>query len=108
MVKDEVLVILESDINNPGSYKSGEFLEQHVLRHASSIIKTDRVSLIDALKEWIQTKTEPRAMLAVKVAQKLKLEELKPEIVQLRNEVSAGKNFPLFYLRYFDEALKNL
>lgn len=108
MGKEEILTILESDVQDPGSYKSGEYLEEHALRHASYIVETDRQGLVEALTEWINAKTEPRTMLAVTIAQKLKLKELMNPIRMLRNEIAHGNVFPSFYLRYIDEALEGM
>lgn len=108
MGKEDVLAILESDISNPGSYKSGEYLEEHALRHAFNIVTTDRPGLVEALTEWINLKTEPRTMLAVRIAQQLKLAELINPIRKLRNEIAHGQVFPSYYLRYIDEALEDI
>lgn len=108
MSKEEILLILEGDINNPGSSKSGEYLEEHVLRHSAEIVQTDRQGLVEALKEWIEAKEEPRTMLAVRIARKLGLLELIPQIKDLREEIAHGGVFPKFYLRYIDEALNVL
>lgn len=108
MGKEEILTILESDIRDPGSYKSGEYLEEHAMRHASNIVEIDRQGLVEALIEWINTKTEPRTMLAVRIAQQLKLAELMNPIRMLRNEIADWHVFPSFYLRYIDEALEGM
>lgn len=108
MSKEDVLAILESDISNPGSYKSGEYLEEHVLEHAVDILHKDKQGLIEALKDWIEAQSEPRTMLAVRVAKNLGLVELIPQILELRREIDSGKVFPKFYLRYIDEALNIL
>lgn len=47
-------------------------------------------------------------MLAVRIARKLGLLELIPQIKDLRDEIARGDLFPRFYLRYTDEALKIL
>lgn len=108
MSKEYVLAVLEGDINNPGSYKSGEYLEESVFRHSTEIIQTDRQGLVEALKEWIEAKEEPHTMLAVRIARRLRLMEMIPQIKDLRDEIARGGVFPKFYLRYIDEALNVL
>ncbi|WP_366921798.1 hypothetical protein MFMK1_002214 [Metallumcola ferriviriculae] len=108
MSKEDVLAILESDIFNPGSYKSGEYLEEHALSHAVDVLQNDRQGLIEALMDWIETQSEPRTMLAVRIAKNLGLVELKPQILELGHKIDSGKVFPRFYLRYIDETLNEL
>jgi hypothetical protein len=108
MSKEDVLAILESDISNPGSYKSGEYLEEHTISHAVDVLQNDKQGLIEALMDWIETQSEPRTVLAVRVAKNLGLVELKPQIFELRHKIDTGKVFPRFYLRYIDEALNAL
>lgn len=103
-----MLVLLENDFRNPSSIKSGEHLADMVLKHTKAIVANDRKSLVGALQEWIREESEPKTMLAVRVAKELGLVELRTEISELRNLVADGKVFPKFYLRYFDEALSNM
>jgi hypothetical protein len=108
MSKEEVLSALETTFNDPGSFKSGEYLEEHVLLYARQFLHTDRLGLVDALCSWIILKNEPRTMLAVRIAKELGLQELRQVIEMLRHEVAAGKVFPKYYLRDLDEALSTL
>jgi hypothetical protein len=107
MSKEDVLGILESDMSNPGSYKSGVYLEEHTLSHAAAVLQKDKQGLIEALMDWIETQSEPRTMLAVRLAKKLGLAELKPQLLELRHKIDTGKVFPKFYLKYIDEALND-
>jgi hypothetical protein len=108
MSKDDVLTELETDMSDPGSYKSGEYLEEHILASANAALLTDRVGLIAALREWLSLRDESRTMLAVTMARKLRLQELKADIEALRKEVSEGRVFPRFYLREIDASLEAL
>ncbi len=108
MSEQEVLSVLETAINDPGSFKSGEYLDNHVLLCARQFLHTDRPGLIDALRKWVRLKNEPRTMLAIRVAKELDLRELRGVIQMLRQEVATGKVFPKFYLRDIDESLGNL
>ncbi len=93
---------------DPGAYKSGEYLEEHVVRRAGSLVGTDRVGLIDALREWLDARSEPRTMLAVRIADRLHLTEVRPEICDLRVAIERDKAFPRFYLEIVDGTLERL
>ncbi len=108
MSKEKVLAILEGDISDPGSYKSGECLEEHAFRHLFGILQTEKQGIVEALTEWIKTQSEPRTMLAVRLSKRLGIVELIPQVLELRHEIDSGKVFPKFYLRYIDEALTEL
>ena len=108
MTKTEVLEQLETDITDPGSYKSGEYLRTHVLSRAKAISSMDRDGLVEAMREWLGMRSEPKTMIAVMVSEKLRLKELKSDIETLREDVFAGKYFPRFYLREIDATLKVL
>jgi hypothetical protein len=108
MSKKEVLAAFETVITDPGSIKSGEYLEDHILSYAKKFLDIDRLGLIGALCEWIYFRSEPRTMLAVRVAKELGLREVSQVIEVLRREVAAGKVFPSFYLRDIDDALSSL
>ena len=108
MSKADVLAALETDMNDPGAYKSGEYLEEHVLMHAQWFLPVDRSGLIEALREWLSLRSEPRTMLAVKIALELGLKEIRSDIEALRLEVASGKIFPIFYLNDIDYVLNGL
>jgi hypothetical protein len=108
MSKNNILPILETAMNDPGSFKSGEYLEEHILTDARKFLVSDRIGLIEALCEWISMKSEPQTMLAISIAKELNLREMRQAIVELRQEISIGKVFPKFYLRDIDEALSIL
>lgn len=96
MTKEDVLSILETDISDPGSYKSGEYLEEHILKHARQIVNMDRSSLIEVLREWLNLRCEPRTMLAVTIARQLGLREIRSDIEFLRKDILEKKVFPFF------------
>lgn len=105
MSKESTLKILENDISDPSSYKSGEYLEELAFRDLCENMNNDREGIVGALQEWIQVKAEPRTMLAVRLAKNLGIIELIPQLQELRKEIDNGKVFLRFYLRYVDEAL---
>ncbi len=108
MSKESILLDFESDLEDPGSLKSGEYLEAHVLAHARSAAAKDKDSLVEVLRDWLLITNEPRTMLAVKIAKELRLSELTPYLENLRNRIETGKAFFPFYLRWVDEALQSL
>lgn len=105
MSKEEILRTFETALTDPGSLKSGEYLEEHILVSAKKLILTDRANLVNVLREWLSMKDEPRTMLAVKVAKELDLKELVSDLKALRQDIETGKVFLPFYVRRIDEAL---
>jgi len=73
MSKEDILVMFQTDFDNPASFKSGEYLREYIFKRAKNIILTDRNGLVDALNEWIKSRTEPRTMLAVYLARELRM-----------------------------------
>lgn len=108
MSKDEVLAGLETDMDDPGAEKSGEYLRKHIIERSRRLLMTDRRGLVEALLEWLSLRSEPRTMLAVRVACELRLSELRPEITILREDIAMGRFFPGYYLRWVDDALDAL
>lgn len=68
----------------------------------------ERDSLVEVLRDWLSMTNEPRAMLGVRVAKKLRLGELRPHLENLKDRIEAGKVFLPFYRRWVDEAMKLL
>jgi len=109
MAKTDVAQALQSDLDNPASLKSGEYLEERVLKTIrGAVIAGDRDGVVETLREWLILRQEPQTMLAVTAAKKEQLTELVLEIEALRTEVAAGRAFPQFYLRWIDDALSAL
>ncbi len=106
MAKFDVVQALQSDLDNPASFKSGEYLEDRILRSVRRALAAgNRDGVLDALREWLNLRQEPHTMLAVTAAKKEQLSELAPEIQALRTDVCAGRALQKFYLRWIDEAL---
>lgn len=109
MAKLDVALALQSDLDNPGSLKSGEYLEDRIFGTVRRALAAgDRVGVVEALRDWLIMRREPQAMLAVAAAGKEQLAELVLDIQALRADVLAGRAFPKFYLRWIDEALSAL
>ena len=109
MEKEEILSHLEDDLANPGSQKSGEFLEEHALVTAHRALETgNREALVEAMVCWLRDRSEPRTMLAVSIAKELSLGELRAELRVLKAEIDDGRVFLPFYARRVDAALNAL
>ena len=109
MAKIDVAQALQSDLDNPGSLKSGEYLEERILRTVRrALLAGDRDGVVESLREWLILRQEPQTMLAVTAAKNEQLTELVPEIEALRTDVLAGLAFPRFYLHWIDEALSSV
>ncbi len=108
MTKAQIMNLFETDFTNPGSYKSGEYLEEHVLIRAKRIVRNDRPNLIEVLREWLALRTEPKTMLAVVVARELRLTELKQDLANLSTEINTKKTFPAFYCDEIDDTVSVL
>lgn len=104
MTTDEILSVLETDVEDPGSEKSGEYLEQHVLAHARAIAKHSRKELVEALRRWLVLRSLPRTLVAIRIAGILELVELAPDIRALRSAAGSG-SIPKYYVRYIEKAL---
>jgi hypothetical protein len=105
MSKEDILILLDTAMTDPGSYKSGEYLEEHAFDYLNKIINSDREGIIEALREWIGLRSEPETMLAVRLARRLKISEVIPQIKKLRKEVDKGNVFMRYYLTSIDQAL---
>ncbi len=105
MGKREALDAFETDLTNPGSLKSGEFLEDRIRERAARLIPGDRAGVVDAFRDWIARRSEPFTMLAVDVARMESLTELEPEVEGLQRDIAAGLCFRPHYVRRVDAAL---
>ena len=105
---EAVLSWLEAELKAfPDRTPQDEFYG-YFLRRAGEAIGTDRSSVVSALTIWIQSRSEPRTMLALKISPAYHLSELRPEIEQLLNDIMAGRAFLPYHSRYVLEALDNL
>lgn len=108
MSKNDILTKLQSALNDPGSQKSGEYLEEHVSVQLKRSIGDDRVGVVQALESWLEFRKEPQTMIAVRMAAEFQIQELRPLIEKLAQEIEKGDAFLPFYKRWTDEALEKL
>lgn len=106
MGKADVLARFATDLANPGSLKSGEYLRKGILTSAQRALDGgDREGLVSALQDWLGERSEPKTMLAVDVIRELQLSELREGLEELRTEIESGAVFKPFYVRWVDDAL---
>lgn len=100
--------MLQTALDDPGAFKSGEYLYQHIIKYADQALQIDKEGLINALRQWIALKKEPETMLAARVAKTLILKELLSKILKLREEILSGEHFPCFYIEKIDKVIDKL
>jgi len=108
MSEQEILKMLKTDLDNPGSYKSGEYLEDQAYIHLVKVLKTDREGIISALRYFMELRSEPESMLAVRLAERLGIYEVIPNIIKIGEEIKRGEVFKEFYSFWIDKAVKTL
>jgi hypothetical protein len=108
MTIQDVLASIEATLSAPGTDKSGEYLQELVTQRIRKALPADREAAIQALEIWLQSRTEPRTMVAAFIAGDLKLSELRPEIERLRIDIESGRAFYLYYLSNVDKVLCKL
>ena len=108
MTGEEMRDWLENELANFPERASGEELYAHIARRTSHVAETYRGALVEALSGWLKLRSEPRTMLAVDLAAKHRLHELRGEVVDLLDDVRAGVAFKPFYDRFIQEALEQL
>lgn len=106
MSKEDVLSAFQTDFNNPGSLKSGEYLEEQIVKRARWLFPKDPSGVIEALREWLLNRQEPHTMLAVTVIEELAIVQLRNELLSLKDDIVQGKIFMPFYVDDVDKALK--
>ena len=100
------LNLLEAELRGHPDRDSAVDLYRHVLDLARRIQANDRAGLVGALDAWLKQRSEPRTMIAVDVAGRLSLAELRDVLDQLLEEVCAGRAFLPHYAQWIDEAIQ--
>jgi hypothetical protein len=108
MTGEEIRAWLDDELANFPERTSGEELYAYITRRTAGVAETDRASLVEALSGWLKLRSEPRTMLAVDLAAKHRLTELRGEIADLLDDVRDGEAFRPFYDRPILEALERL
>lgn len=56
--------VFSTELTNPGSLKSGEYLEERMLLQAGKMIGSDREGVISVCRDWILRRDGPYTMFA--------------------------------------------
>jgi len=107
MTKQEIIEWLEGEIQGYPPRATGNECGQFVTRLAGRVLESDRLALVEAMREWITQRGE-RTLLAMNIAADLKLRELKPDIERLLEDVRAGKAFWPYYEEFIVPALRRI
>ena len=99
---------LEADIAGFPERASGEEFYEFMINQAGRWIERDPEGLVGALRAWLALRAEPRTMLAVEIAARFRLTELRPEIEWLPADVRAGQAFRSHSVRPIEKALANI
>lgn len=108
MSKDEVLAAFDEALRRPEAAKSGNLLADELRRRASVFAMADRVSLVEAVREWLDSHDELLAMQAAVLAREFLLGELREAIERVRNEVASGEFMKPSSTWLFDRTLESL
>lgn len=108
MSKETVQSAFETDLTNPGSQKSGEYLSEHLIQRARSFLNEDRIGVVEALREWIARRDKLYTLHAVTIARELHLVELADDIGRLHAEIQSGAVFLPYYSQWTESALSAL
>ncbi|WP_133719246.1 hypothetical protein [Methylocaldum gracile] len=99
MITNNLLEVLDAEVASFPSRASGEQLYAHISKIAARYVASERQEVISAVTEWLILRSEPKTMLAVDIAGKFRLAELRPVLEKLLVDVEQGKAFKPFYAR---------
>ncbi len=104
----EIMTWLEEELAVFPERASGEELYTYLFKRTIPLVELDRESFVTALSEWLNLRSEPRTMLAVEIATKHHLKELRDDIEKLLNDVEKGRAFKSYYNDPIRDALQKL
>lgn len=107
MTKEEILEWLDSEIQCYPERATGNECEDFIVRIVTPVVESDRNELIAAMREWINQRGK-RTLMAIRIAVDHKLDELKPEIHRLLEDVRAGRAFSPYYEEFIGPALRHM
>lgn len=110
MTAEEIRLWLDEEVANYPERASGEELYRYLVRRTAPLVETDRQALVEALALWLQLRDEsgPQTMLALEIAAKHGLFELRDEIEKLLNDIRAGKAFLPYYEKWVTRTLDQI
>ena len=108
MTKDQIIDQLDSQLERFHPTDPAEDVYSHLNHFTEQLVISERPALLEALRDWLGLRSEPRTMLAVDIAASHGLGELRPEIEGLLADVQRKKVFKTYYERPIRKALEKL
>ena len=105
MSKQSILSILNYEAENSIGDTSSAGFDERAFDRLNSLLDSDRESIVEVLKDWLEKRTHSETMAAVVLANRLKIIELISEISKLDEEIRAGKIFKKYYTSWTEKAL---
>lgn len=90
MSTDQVINEFGWALVSPGVDKDGNVLAHELERRASMFLATHRASLIEVTRDWLERRDELLTVQAAVLVGRLRLGELTPQIIAVREDVVAG------------------
>lgn len=108
MTKKEIARNFEQIIKQPRQANTDHFFYDHIMNRSEELIQDHEQELISLMRDWLTLRDRPQTPLAIRVAERLCLAELGPDLEELNNDVMNGKCFYSFYHHVLEEVLENL
>jgi hypothetical protein len=100
---------VQTDFNNPGSLKSGEYLYSAIHSRAQRFIDYGkRNEVIAVARYWIHKQIEPETMIAIKLSSDFQFNELLKDIETLNEAVISGRILQPFYSETITPVIQSL
>jgi hypothetical protein len=105
MMTNDILQILHAEVAGFSNRASGEQGYDYINKIAARYVTSERQKLVAALSTWLHLRSEPKTLIAVDAAGRLRLIELRSELAKLLVDVEHGKAFLPLYARPIKAAL---
>ena len=108
MTKEDVLAAFDDALRLPEVEKSGNILSDELKRRAARFAVHDRQGLVEAVRQWLESRDEVLAIQAAVLIREFRLSELRDSIKRIREEVAAGGFMRPSSIWIFDKAIASL
>jgi|LakMenE01Jun11ns_1017448.scaffolds.fasta_scaffold8826510_2 hypothetical protein len=88
--------------------EGGNLLQAHFRAFCRSLQGTSRAELPIHLRQWLESRSEPRTMLALTMIGELRLRELRPDLIVLLKDIEQGRALWPYDAPEVEEALRLL
>ena len=105
--RDEIIIEYNTDFSNPGAEKSGEVLYSSLLTRTKRLLPDNRDIVTEIFRKWLEMRNKVETNMAMRILMEIKMPELLPELVKLREDIIEGKIFTKLHLRLVDRAISN-